>query len=1060
MQDSVNSDNSVYRMLFDNAGDAIFVHNKDKILAVNEKACESLGYTENELLSMMPNQVDSSEQRMYMPERMEKLKSQKIINFETTHLKKDGTQFNVEVTSKSIKWDGEPAIISICRDNTKKKHYDNIVLNAAFEWQYTFDSINDAVFLLSQDQRILRCNKASYLFFNKTPPGQIIGKRCWEVVHGTSEPMPTCPVIKMKKTRKRESSVLKYGDRWLEVTADPFLDENNNISGAVHIISDITERKRMEDILSSSEEKYHKLHDSMIDAFILVDMDGRIREMNRSFKELLGYSEEELLALTYKDLTPSKWHEFEKGILTNQILVKGYSEIYEKEYRRKDGRVIPVELRTSIIRDANGVPLGMWAIVRDLTERKRNEMLLKMYQEHLEEIVEERTTALRESEKKYRELVENTNSIILRMDKTGKVTFFNEFAQSFFGFTTDEIIGKNVIGTIFPRKDSFGQDMKEMILDIGKKTGKYRNNVNENLRKDGERVWIAWTNKTIFDESGHVIEIMCIGNDITGRVKAEKELEKYRNSLEELVKERTEALMESQKQYRNLVEGTSDLVTRVSADGHFLFVNHAAQEIYGLSPEECIGRLAFDLIHPEDRESTMKAFQTWLEGGKEVFSHENRMIDSSGQTHYLEWSIRSEHDENGNISGFASTARDVTDTRKAEEERVKLEERNRQLQKSESLERMAGAISHHFNNQLHVVMGYLGMAIGDLPPDNSCVTKLSKALHAARKASEVSSLLLAYLGQIPGKLEMIDLAEICRMSLPILQAGKPKNVKFETDFPFTGPCISADPKQIQHLLTNLTINAWEAIGDKPGTIFLRVGTVFHTDIPKSHRFPVGWHPKEYPYACLEVVDSGCGIREDDVEKIFDPFFSTKFTGRGLGLSTVLGIVRTHESVITEESGENGGSVFKVFFPIPEQKASVQAETIAQVPQTGYGGTVLLVEDEDGVRRMTEIVLMELGFTVLPAKDGVEAVETFKKHKAEISCLLCDLTMPRMGGWETISALRAIRQDLPVILASGYDEATVMAGEHPDLPDFFLNKPYDLYKLGDTIGHAIARKKSS
>jgi signal transduction histidine kinase len=250
-----------------------------------------------------------------------------------------------------------------------------------------------------------------------------------------------------------------------------------------------------------------------------------------------------------------------------------------------------------------------------------------------------------------------------------------------------------------------------------------------------------------------------------------------------------------------------------------------------------------------------------------------------------------------------------------EEEKGEIEKQNRQLQKSESLGRMAGSIAHHFNNQLSVVTGYLQMVIGDLPPSDSRTVKLKRAMSAALNASEVSGLLLTYLGQMTGKPERVDLSELCRVSLPLIQAGKPENVILKTDLPSQGPFISADVKQIQQILTNLTINAWEAIGDGAGIIHLSVKMVSPADIPASHRFPVGWRPQENRYVCLEVTDSGCGIREKDMDKLFDPFFSTKFTGRGMGLSVVLGIVKAHNAAITVERRIGGGSIFKVFFPL-------------------------------------------------------------------------------------------------------------------------------------------------
>jgi signal transduction histidine kinase/PAS domain-containing protein len=395
--------------------------------------------------------------------------------------------------------------------------------------------------------------------------------------------------------------------------------------------------------------------------------------------------------------------------------------------------------------------------------------------------------------------------------------------------------------------------------------------------------------------------------------------------------------------------------------------------------------------------------------------------------------------------------------KRLEAEKAKLEEQNRKLQKAESLGRMSGSIAHIFNNQLQVVQGYLEMVIGDLPPGESHAVKLARALQAAQKASEVSGNLLAYLGQIRNKIESLDLSGICTVSLPVLLAGMPKNVALETDLPSPGPYIGADAKQIQKILTSLVVNAWEAIGEEPGTVRLSVKIVSTADIPTAYRFPLEWQAREQSYACLEVTDSGCGIQGKDMEKLFDPFFSTKFIGRGLGLSVVLGIVKAHAAGITVENRTGAGSVFRVFFPLSKQIPFRLPGQIAKAPEIVAGGTVLLVEDEAALREMTRLALVHFGFTVLQARDGVEAVEIFRQHKDQISCLFSDLTMPRMGGWETISALRAIRHELPVILASGYDEATVMAGEHPELPDFFLNKPYDINKLGDTIGKAIARK---
>jgi PAS domain S-box-containing protein len=500
-------------------------------------------------------------------------------------------------------------------------------------------------------------------------------------------------------------------------------------------------------------------------------------------------------------------------------------------------------------------------------------------------------------------------------------------------------------------------------------------------------------------------------------------------------------------EWQESFDAIKDAVFLLSPDCSILRCNSAAYEIFNKgNPGDMLGKICWEVVHGTSEQPRDCPIKVMMKTKK----RESFVLESDGR--WLSITVDPVLDGENNVSGVVHVVSDITERKLAEAEMLKLENKDRQFQKSESLNRMSGAVAHHFNNKLHVVMGYLDMVIGILPPGDSLVKKLVIARRAAREASEVSGNLLAYTGQIQEKIELLDLAEICRAGLPELQAGTPENVSVETALPFPGPFIRADEKQVRQILVNLVINAREAIGRAAGSIQLRVKTLSSSDIAESHRFPQGWHPQKKSYACLELTDSGCGIQEKDMDNIFDPFFSTKFIGRGLGLPVVLGIVRTHGAGITVEKEPGGGSCFKVFFPLSEQ---IGAERDPGVTNLILKHAVLLVEDEKPVREMTAMMLGRLGFAVFQARDGVEAMEVFKQHNAEISCVLCDVLMPRMGGWETICELRAARRDLPVILASGYDESSVMAGEHTELPDFFLPKPYDLRKLGDTISGVIA-----
>ena len=377
--------------------------------------------------------------------------------------------------------------------------------------------------------------------------------------------------------------------------------------------------------------------------------------------------------------------------------------------------------------------------------------------------------------------------------------------------------------------------------------------------------------------------------------------------------------------------------------------------------------------------------------------------------------------------------RDISDRKRAEAEKERLEALNRQLQKVESLGRMAGAIAHHFNNKLQAVMMGVELAMNELPSDAGALGILAEALASTRKAAEVSSLMLTYLGQTTGKREVIPLGEVCERTLSLLRAFAPKGVLWETSFPAPGPAISANDRDIQQVLTNLATNAWEALSERHGAIRLAVETVTAAQISLKNRFPVGCQLPDAVYACLEVTDAGCGISDENIERLFDPFFSSKFTGRGLGLPVVLGIVRSHGGAITVKSDTGKGSSFRVYLPIAVQgppRGQVREDLTSTLAASG---TVLVVDDEPAVRSTLSRVLTRIGYTVLEAEDGAQAVALFGLHRCDIRCVLCDVTMAEMDGWETLAALRKLAPGTPVILASGYSEEQVMAGHHPELP---------------------------
>ena len=543
-----------------------------------------------------------------------------------------------------------------------------------------------------------------------------------------------------------------------------------------------------------------------------------------------------------------------------------------------------------------------------------------------------------------------------------------------------------------------------------------------------------------------------------------------------------EALRKSERQMADIIEFLPDATLAINREGRVIIWNKAIEAMTGIPAAEMIGKGDYAYTIPFYGEARPQLMDLVFDDYDEIaakypkINREGDSIMAEAFCHALhnnkgEWvSAKASplHDQSGNIIGAIESIRDITERKRVEEEKEKLEAQNRQLQKTESLGRMAGAIAHHFNNQLSVVIGNLEMARDEQPKGAPPSKRLTAAMQAAWKSADMSGLMLTYLGQTHDKREPIDFSYSCHKILPLLKEAIQANAIMESDFPSPGPIIIACASEIQQILTNLITNASEAIGENKGTISLSVKTVSPAEIPTAHRHPIDWQPQDNTYACLEVTDTGSGIESKDIEKIFDPFFSTKFTGRGMGLAVVLGLANSYKGVITLDTKHGKGSTFRIFFPVSEE-ALQQPQTVESDKEVTIsspsprkmeeGGTVLVVEDEEMLRNMAGTMLESFGFTVLKAKDGIEALDVFGKHQSEIKFVLTDLTMPRMNGWETLTELRKLKPNIPVILVSGYDLAHVMEGDHPELPQAFLAKPYNLKALRAAISQALESRKT-
>ncbi len=381
---------------------------------------------------------------------------------------------------------------------------------------------------------------------------------------------------------------------------------------------------------------------------------------------------------------------------------------------------------------------------------------------------------------------------------------------------------------------------------------------------------------------------------------------------------------------------------------------------------------------------------------------------------------------NDTANGFRWLIRDTSEQRQLTDElRLREESARREaeasearalhVQKLEGIGVLAGGIAHDFNNLLHVVLGNADLARVQLPEDSAAREQLDEVVRATLRAAELTQQLLAYSGRGAVETLHLNLSSEVRDMATLLRTALSRRATLVWDLAPELPSITADPAQLRRVVMNLITNASDALGDGAGTITLRTGVVEGgDDAPGPGRF-----------VFLEVGDDGCGMTSATLQRIFDPFFSTKFTGRGLGLAAVMGIVESHGGHIRIHTTPDQGTVFRVFFPAVDAAADSVPRRISGAQWRGLG-TVLVVEDEEGVRDVVGHMLERLGFKVLAATDGVAALERIQAHDGALAAVLLDLSMPRMGGFETLQHIRERLTDVPVILMSGYTEQEVAA----------------------------------
>jgi len=783
-------------------------------------------------------------------------------------------------------------------------------------------------------------------------------------------------------------------------------------SETLHIATaiDVTERWQAEHRLRESEAKYRALVENTM-VGVGIAQGNEVIFANRAVLDMLGYdSLEELAAVPVihhaaphiRPQIEEMWRKAEgRQELPSPMVI---------DVVRKDGRIRTIEASIAHIESGAG-PQEIVTVI-DVTERLESER------------------RLRESEEKLRNIVEHSTNLFFSHGPDHVFTYLSPRIETMMGFEPDEV---KMRWTEMLTDDPVNQEGIRL-TDEAIRTGRPQRPYElEMFTRDGRRVWLEIHEAPVVVD-GKTVAIVGAASDVTERHRAEQ------------------ALRESEDRYRHLFEMESDAIILVEdSTGRILEVNPAASALYGYSREEFLRKNIADLLaEPEavkmldDRICSVRPVPRHRRKDGTVFP-----VEISGR--YFRWQERLVH---------IATVRDITERRRVEDERLEMERRLLHAQKLESLGVLAGGIAHDFNNLLMAILGNLDLALLDVSSLSPARFSIEQAKQAARRAADLTRQMLAYSGKGRFVTRPVSLSELVQENAHLLKAAISKTVTLSLNLDRDLPSIMADPGQMQQVIMNLITNASEAIGNATGVVSLTTG-IEDSDGEYLNRSSLEEKPPAGRYVYLEVTDTGCGMSQDTKHRLFDPFFSTKFTGRGLGMSAVSGIVHGHQGAIIVTSDVDRGSTIRVLFPaftpkvavvVPHERRHARRETAE--PAAPLSGVILLVDDEEIVLNLCRNILERLGFRVLVATNGDEAVRAYGAHAGEIDCVLLDLTMPQLDGVAAFAELQRVRSDVKVILSSGYSQEEATRRFQGRGLAGFIQKPYEVQSLRDVLERVL------
>jgi two-component system, cell cycle sensor histidine kinase and response regulator CckA len=998
-------------------------------LNVNERVCEMTGYIAEELIGqsariLYPTQEDFEHVGLV---KYNQIHDHGTGTVETRWRRKDGTVLDVLLASSPLDpTDLSRGVTFTALDITDRKQAEEALRESEARFRNLMDGISSvAVQGYGPDGTTQYWNSASERLYGYSAQ-EAIGRNLLDLIippemqgdvaqaiRGMAETGQPIPASELSLMRKDGSRIALFSSH--AIVQVPGRDQE-----LFCLDIDLTERKQAEEARRESEERFRCLVENAPFGLSLMQPDRRFAFFNPQFYNIFGYCLDDI-----PDLNSWFLRAYPDPVYRKQLREAWMTDLEQNGSANggtprefvvtcKDGSQKTIHHHSVVIKDGSQI-----VSYEDITENK---------------LAEE---ALKKAEERYRNVVETQSEMIARFLGDGTITFVNrawkEYYRKNIGLCKD-VIGKRFQDFMQVKNTS----EIEVFLGTLKPGGPSAKMERYLLSLKGETLWQAWQIYRLDLNQLTTSEFQVVGRDITEQKRAEI------------------ALRESEERYRELVENANSIIIRIDSNGNVIFFNEFAQRFFGYQPQEIIGHNVIDTILPETDSSENNLRSVIVDIGfhpEHYKANESENILRDGRKVWIAWTYKALLDENDIVTEILCVGNDITERKRAEEEKARLQAQLNQAQKMESVGRLAGGVAHDFNNMLQAILGHTEMALRRVDPSLTLHADLLEIRKAAERSADLTRQLLAFARKQTITPKVLDLNITVAGMLKMLKRliGEDIDLTWQPGADLWS--IKMDPSQIDQILANLCVNARDAIAGV-GKVSIGTTNAFFDEVYCAN------HAEYVPgeYVLLTVSDNGCGMNRDTLSHLFEPFFTTKELGKGtgLGLATTYGAVKQNNGFVRVDSEPGRGTTFMICLPRHMAKGDQFTERGLD-PQVVQGHeTILLVEDESTILDLAKRMLEHLGYTVLTESTPGGAIRLAEVYPGLIHLLMTDVVMPEMNGRDLAKNLLTIYPGLKRLFMSGYTADVIAHHGVLDEGVNFIQKPFLIQDLAVKLREALDR----